>query len=100
MAPDGMEHIVAKAVAAGNGDVMLTERGTSFGYGDLVVDYRSLPIMRAFGYPVCFDASHSVQSPGSAGGQSGGQRQYLLPLLRAALAVGADAGEWKERTGA
>jgi 2-dehydro-3-deoxyphosphooctonate aldolase (KDO 8-P synthase) len=91
MSPRGMEHIASKAVGAGNADIILTERGTTFGYGDLVVDIRALPIMRRAGYPVCFDASHSVQSPGAGGGRSGGQREFLLPLLRAALAVGVDA---------
>lgn len=91
LAPSDMAHIADKAVAAGNNQVMLTERGSTHGYGDLIVDYRSLPIMRAAGFPVCYDASHSVQSPGSAGGVSGGKREFLLPLLRAALAVGVDA---------
>jgi 2-dehydro-3-deoxyphosphooctonate aldolase (KDO 8-P synthase) len=89
--PADMKHIAEKATAVGDGGVLLTERGTTHGYGDLIVDYRSLPIMRSTGFPVCFDASHSVQTPGSAGGQSGGSREFLLPLLRAALAVGVDA---------
>ena len=91
LAPTDMAHIADKAVAVGNSQVMLTERGSTHGYGDLIVDFRSLPIMRAAGFPVCYDASHSVQSPGSAGGASGGKREFLLPLLRAALAVGVDA---------
>lgn len=91
LAPADMAHIADKAVQAGNNQIMLTERGISHGYGDLVVDFRSLPIMRAAGFPVCYDASHSVQSPGSAGGSSGGKREFLIPLLRAALAVGVDA---------
>lgn len=91
LAPSDMAHIADKAVSAGNAKVMLTERGSTHGYGDLIVDFRSLPIMRAAGFPVCYDASHSVQSPGSAGGASGGKREYLLPLLRAALAIGVDA---------
>ncbi len=91
LAPADMAHIANKAVAAGNAQVMLTERGSTHGYGDLIVDFRSLPIMRASGFPVCYDASHSVQSPGSAGGTSGGKREFLLPLLRAALAVGVEA---------
>ncbi len=86
-----MAHIADKAIRAGNSKVILTERGTTFGYGDLVVDFRSLPIMRQAGFPVCYDASHSVQTPGSAGGRSGGKREFLLPLMRAALAVGVDA---------
>lgn len=91
LAPDDMIHIANKAVQAGNSKVILTERGTTHGYGDLIVDFRSLPIMRSSGFPVCFDASHSVQTPGSAGGASGGKREFLLPLLRAALAVGIDS---------
>lgn len=91
LAPSDMAHIADKAVSAGNSKVMLTERGSTHGYGDLIVDFRSLPIMRSAGFPVCYDASHSVQSPGSAGGASGGKREFLLPLLRAALAVGVDA---------
>jgi 2-dehydro-3-deoxyphosphooctonate aldolase (KDO 8-P synthase) len=89
--PADMAHIADKAVQAGNDRVVLTERGTSHGYGDLIVDFRSLPIMRGFGYPVCYDASHATQTPGSSGGRSGGRREFLLPLLRAALAVGVDA---------
>lgn len=91
LSPTDMGHIADKAVQAGNDKVILTERGTSHGYGDLIVDFRSLPIMRALGYPVCYDASHSVQTPGSSGGRSGGRREFLVPLLRAALAVGVDA---------
>ncbi|GAB4313639.1 MAG: 3-deoxy-8-phosphooctulonate synthase [Candidatus Zixiibacteriota bacterium] len=91
LSPRDMEHLASKAVGVGNADVVLTERGTTFGYGDLVVDYRSLAIMRRSGFPVCFDASHSVQSPGAGGGRSSGQREFLLPLMRAALAVGVDA---------
>jgi 2-dehydro-3-deoxyphosphooctonate aldolase (KDO 8-P synthase) len=91
MSPADMAHLADKAVQAGNDHVMLTERGTTFGYGDLVVDFRSLVTMRQAGFPVCYDASHSVQTPGSAGGQSGGRREFLLPLMRAALAVGVDA---------
>ncbi len=91
LAPSDMAHIADKAVAEGNDHVILTERGSSHGYGDLIVDFRSLPIMRATGFPVCYDASHSVQSPGSSGGSSGGKREFLLPLLRAAVAVGVDA---------
>ena len=91
MAPADMVHVAAKANVDGAEGVMLTERGSSFGYGDLIVDFRSLAIMRSAGYPVCYDASHSVQTPGSGDGQSGGKREFLLPLLRAALAVGVDA---------
>lgn len=91
VAASDMVHIADKAVRAGNEKVILTERGTTFGYGDLVVDFRSLPILRQSGFPVCYDASHSVQTPGSAGGRSGGKREFLMPLMRAALAVGVDA---------
>lgn len=91
LAADDMSHIAQKAVLAGNDKVILTERGSTFGYGDLIVDFRSLAIMRNSGFPVCYDASHSVQTPGSSGGHSGGRREFLLPLLRAALAVGVDA---------
>jgi 2-dehydro-3-deoxyphosphooctonate aldolase (KDO 8-P synthase) len=91
LAPSDMAHIADKAVAVGNDHIILTERGSTYGYGDLIVDFRSLPIMRSTGFPVCYDASHSVQSPGSSGGSSGGKREFLLPLLRAAVAVGVDA---------
>lgn len=91
LAAADMGHIAQKAVVAGNDKIILTERGSTYGYGDLVVDFRSLAIMRASGFPICYDASHSVQTPGSSGGQSGGRREFLLPLLRAALAVGVDA---------
>ena len=70
--------------------ILLTERGTSFGYNNLVVDMRGLPIMRGFGCPVIFDATHSVQLPGGAGSASGGQREFVAPLVRAACAVGVD----------
>lgn len=91
LAPADMGHIADKAVQVGNDKVILTERGSTHGYNDLVVDFRSLPIMRGLGFPVCYDASHSLQTPGSAGGRSGGRREFLVPLLRAALAVGVDA---------
>ncbi|MBI5527750.1 MAG: 3-deoxy-8-phosphooctulonate synthase [Deltaproteobacteria bacterium] len=91
MAPGDMRHAVEKARAAGQGGVMLTERGTSFGYHALVVDFRSLPAMRALGVPVVFDATHSVQSPGGRGASSGGDRESVVPLARAAAAVGVDA---------
>jgi len=85
-----MAHAVDKAQAAGRGGVILTERGTSFGYHALVVDFTSLPAMRAIGVPVLFDATHSVQAPGGRGGSSGGDRDAVLPLARAAAAVGVD----------
>lgn len=90
LAPEDMGHIAQKAVMAGNSNIMLTERGTTFGYRDLVVDYRSLIKMRATGHLVVFDATHSVQQPGGQGGSSGGAREFVMPLTRAAIAVGID----------
>jgi 2-dehydro-3-deoxyphosphooctonate aldolase (KDO 8-P synthase) len=91
MAPDDMGRIVAKAVAAGNDRVLLTERGTSFGYHDLVVDMRAIQVMQGFGCPVVFDATHSVQRPGAAAGASGGAPEFVPLLARAACAAGCDA---------
>jgi 2-dehydro-3-deoxyphosphooctonate aldolase (KDO 8-P synthase) len=91
VAPRDMVNVVEKVRSAGSEDLLLTERGSSFGYNNLVVDFRSLPIMRAFGYPVVFDATHSVQLPGGQGDRSGGERQYVQALARAAVAVGVDA---------
>ncbi|MEW6519522.1 MAG: 3-deoxy-8-phosphooctulonate synthase [Thermodesulfobacteriota bacterium] len=90
MAPWDMEHAVAKIRQSGNRHILLTERGTTLGYNNLVVDMRSLPIMRSLGCPVIYDATHSVQLPGGAGGSSGGQRQFIAPLSRAAVAAGVD----------
>lgn len=90
LAPWDMEHAVAKIKQSGNDKVLLTERGASFGYNNLVVDMRSIPIMRGLGCPVIYDATHSVQLPGGAGGSSGGQRQFIAPLTKAAAAVGID----------
>jgi 2-dehydro-3-deoxyphosphooctonate aldolase (KDO 8-P synthase) len=90
LAPEDMGNAVEKAVAAGARGVILTERGTSFGYRNLVVDMRSLAILRGFGWPVVFDATHSVQLPGGAGTHSGGQREFVPVLARAAAAVGID----------
>ncbi|MBK9183627.1 MAG: 3-deoxy-8-phosphooctulonate synthase [Ignavibacteria bacterium] len=89
MAPDDMAKAAAKVTAVGNTKVWLTERGTSFGYHDLVVDYRSLVIMATTGFPVIFDATHSVQQP-SIGASSGGRREFIPALARAAAAVGID----------
>jgi 2-dehydro-3-deoxyphosphooctonate aldolase (KDO 8-P synthase) len=89
MAPEDMAFAVEKARAVGNARVFVTERGTTFGYHNLVVDMRNLPIMRRFA-PVVFDATHSVQTPGGAGGASGGQREFAPYLARAAAAVGVD----------
>ncbi|HJR05390.1 MAG TPA: 3-deoxy-8-phosphooctulonate synthase [Methylomirabilota bacterium] len=91
VAPRDMINVVEKVRASGTEDLLLTERGTSFGYNNLVVDFRGLPIMRAFGYPVVFDATHAVQLPGGQGDRSGGERQYVQSLARAAVAVGVDA---------
>ncbi len=90
LAPWDMEHVAAKARDAGCRTLMLTERGSSFGYGNLVNDFRALEIMRAFGSLIIFDATHSVQLPGGGGKVSAGQRQFVAPLARAAVAVGVD----------
>jgi len=90
LSPNEMEHVMGKMTAAGENEVWQTERGTTFGYQNLVVDMRSFSIMHQFGAPVIFDATHSVQLPGAAGGRSGGQREFVPPLARAALAAGAD----------
>jgi 2-dehydro-3-deoxyphosphooctonate aldolase (KDO 8-P synthase) len=91
LAPWDVANIVEKIASVGNRRILLTERGAMFGYNNLVVDMRAIPIMRATGYPVVFDATHSVQLPGGAGKSSGGQRQYAPVLARAAVAAGADA---------
>lgn len=85
-----MINVVDKLKASGTEKILLTERGTSFGYNNLVVDMRGLPIMRDFGCPVIFDGTHSVQLPGGAGSSSGGQREFVAPLVKAACAVGID----------
>ncbi|NTU58568.1 MAG: 3-deoxy-8-phosphooctulonate synthase [Chlorobiaceae bacterium] len=90
MAPEDMAYAAEKAASTGNRKIMLTERGTTFGYHNLVVDFRGLPIMRDSGWPVVFDATHSVQLPGAGSGVSGGDRRFLLPLARAAVAAGVD----------
>ena len=91
MAPWDMKHVVAKLEASGCSDVLATERGTFFGYGRLVNDMRSLPEMAKLGVPVVFDATHSVQQPSAAGGTTGGEREMVEPLARAAMAMGCDA---------
>jgi 2-dehydro-3-deoxyphosphooctonate aldolase (KDO 8-P synthase) len=88
LAPADMRHAVEKLTAAGATRVLLTERGTTFGYGDLVVDMRGLVVMRELGWPVVFDATHSLQRPGGA--ETGGDRRFAHPLMRAAVAVGVD----------
>jgi len=95
LAPWDIEHGVNKIASTGNEKILLTERGVSFGYNNLVVDMRSLVIMREMGYPVVFDATHSVQLPGGAGGSSSGQRQYVGALSRAAAATGIDGLFWE-----
>ncbi len=91
LAPWDMVHVAAKIASTGNQNILLCERGASFGYNTLVSDMRSLPIMARTGYPVVFDATHSVQQPGGLGGASGGQREFAPVLARAALAVGVAA---------
>jgi len=90
LAPDDCAQIVAKCRAAGNGNVTLCERGTTFGYHNLVVDFRGLPMMRALGVPVIYDATHSLQLPGGLGKETGGAHEYAPALARAAAAVGVD----------
>ena len=90
LSPPEMGNAIAKLESAGADRILITERGTTFGYNNLVVDFRGLPQLRALGYPVVFDATHSVQLPGGLGGASGGQREYVPYLSRAAAAVGMD----------
>jgi 2-dehydro-3-deoxyphosphooctonate aldolase (KDO 8-P synthase) len=90
LAPWDVAHVVAKARSTGNENILVTERGTQFGYNNLVVDLRGIPIMRGFGCPVVFDATHSVQLPGGGAGCSGGQREFAPLLARAAVAAGVD----------
>ena len=90
LSPWDMSNVVKKLEEAGTTNICLTERGSSFGYQNLVVDMRSLPVMRALGYPVIFDATHSVQLPGGGGTCSSGQREFVAPLARAAAATGCD----------
>jgi 2-dehydro-3-deoxyphosphooctonate aldolase (KDO 8-P synthase) len=90
LSPLEMGQVVDKAKQAGGKRLLVTERGTTFGYNNLVADMRSMPIMRSFGFPVIFDATHSVQLPGGSGDKSSGQRQFAPVLARAALAAGAD----------
>ncbi len=90
LAPWDMKNVAEKIASAGNDNIILTERGASFGYNNLVVDMRSFPVMRSSGYPVVFDATHSVQLPGGQGSCSGGQREYVEYLSRAAVACGID----------
>ncbi len=90
LAPEQMESLIKKVEDSGNLNILLTDRGTSFGYNNLVVDFRGIPIMQSFGYPVVFDATHSVQLPGANGTCSGGDRRFVPVLAKAAMAVGAN----------
>ncbi len=90
LSPWEMKNVVEKIAATGNNNIILTERGATFGYQNLVVDVRSFPVMKKFGYPVVFDATHSVQIPGGQGTASGGQPEFIEPLARAAVAAGVD----------
>lgn len=90
MAPWDMINVLEKAKSSGNENIILTERGTTFGYNNLVTDMRSLPLMRSYGFPVVFDATHAVQLPGGSGTKSGGERGFIAPLARAAAATGVD----------
>jgi 2-dehydro-3-deoxyphosphooctonate aldolase (KDO 8-P synthase) len=90
LSPHEMRQVLDKALSTGNGNILLTERGSSFGYNNLVVDFRSLVIMRTFGQPVVFDVTHSVQMPGGWGDRSGGQAEFIPHLARAGAAIGVD----------
>jgi 2-dehydro-3-deoxyphosphooctonate aldolase (KDO 8-P synthase) len=90
LSPWDVENIIEKFVSTGNSNLMITERGTSFGYNNLVVDFRGLPMIRSLGYPVIFDVTHSLQLPGGEGNRSGGQREFAAPLTRAAVGAGVD----------
>ena len=91
LAPKDMKHVVAKIAGAGNESILVTERGVSFGYNDLVVDMRALPMLRELGYPVVFDVTHSLQLPGAGNGVTAGLAQYIEPLASAGVAAGVDA---------
>jgi 2-dehydro-3-deoxyphosphooctonate aldolase (KDO 8-P synthase) len=91
LSPHDVQHAVEKVESTGNSRIMITERGTYFGYNNLVNDFRAIPIMKDFGYPIVFDATHSVQKPGGMFTVSGGEREFVFPLAKAAIAVGVDA---------
>ncbi len=91
LSPWDMKNVIHKIEAHGNRNILITERGASFGYSNLVSDFRAIPVMRGFGYPVVFDATHSVQIPGGLGTSSGGQSEFIPTLSRCAIAAGADA---------
>lgn len=90
LSPMEIKNVIEKVVSTGNEKVLITERGTTFGYNNLVSDFRALPVMRDFGYPVIFDATHSVQEPGGRGNSSGGNKRFVPYLAKAAMAVGCD----------
>jgi 2-dehydro-3-deoxyphosphooctonate aldolase (KDO 8-P synthase) len=90
LAPQGMRYAVQKVADAGNNNIMITERGATFGYADLVVDYRSIPLMQKFGFPVVMDVTHSLQQPNQASGVTGGMPELIETIAKAAIAVGAD----------
>lgn len=90
LAPWDVKNIIDKFISSGNQNLFITERGVSFGYNNLVVDFRAFPIMRSFGYPVIFDVTHSLQLPGGQGTSSGGQREFAEPMAKAAVAAGVD----------
>jgi len=90
LAPQQMKSLVKKVEDSGNKQILLTDRGVTFGYGNLVVDFRAIPVMKEFGYPVVFDATHSVQMPGANGDSTGGDRRFVPTLAKAAMAAGAD----------
>ncbi len=91
LSPSNMHQVIEKITCHGNNQLLLTDRGTCFGYNNLVSDFRSIPIMKKFGFPICFDASHSVQMPGALGDTSGGQSEFIPILAKAAIAVGSNA---------
>jgi 2-dehydro-3-deoxyphosphooctonate aldolase (KDO 8-P synthase) len=91
LSPWDMRNVVEKILSTGNSKIILTDRGTSFGYNNLVSDFRAIPVMQSFGFPVCFDASHSTQLPGGLGSISGGQREFIPTLAKAAVAAGCNA---------
>jgi len=91
LAPWDIEQVIGKITSTGNDQILLTERGVSFGYNNLVSDMRAIPIMKQFGYPVVFDATHSAQLPGGLGDATGGMREFITPVTRAAIAAGANA---------
>jgi len=91
LSPWDMKNVIEKIVESGNRRILTIDRGTSFGYNNLVSDFRAIPVMAGFGFPTCFDATHSVQLPGSLGAETGGQREFILNLAKAAVVVGVDA---------